>query len=595
VAVEDGVRWRVWAPKAQRVELLLPEEGRRVAMTEEGDGVFGVMVPGMGEGVRYAYSLDGGAARADPYSLWQPEGSAGPSAVVFPERFPWTDGAWRGVRREALVFYELHVGTFTQEGTFEAVIPRLASVKELGVTAIELMPVGQFSGTRNWGYDGVLPFAAQHSYGGPQGVQKLVDAAHAAGLAIFLDVVYNHFGPEDNSLEEFGPYFNDRYRTPWGRAVNFDAAGCDPVRAFVLDNVRLWLRDLHFDGLRLDAVHAVYDLGATHILQEISGVAAAVGREQSRETHVVAESDLNDPRVLRAADAGGHGMNAQWSDDFHHAVHACLTGETRGYYRDYGERRQVAKVLVEPFLYAGDFSKYRGRKHGAKATGISGDHFVVCVQNHDQVGNRAKGERLGALLRNPAKLRLAASLLLFAPHLPLLFMGEEYAEERPFPFFCSFRGEALIEAVRAGRKREFAEFLGEGELPLPDAEATFASAKLSWSWPEGSAQAGMRRLYQDLLRARREWAGLRDFERRASRLWPDAVEGPVVELVRGVGRGTVRAWFNLSEQTQVFPENNGVVWFSSESARYGGGRQSLGDVQNLRGFECVAFEEDVVD
>jgi maltooligosyltrehalose trehalohydrolase len=590
-ATEGGVRWRVWAPKAERVELVLGDEGQQVGMEEKEEGIFSVKVERVGEGVRYGYSLDGGAVRADPYSLWQPEGSAGPSAVVFPERFVWTDGAWKGVRRELLVFYELHVGTFTNEGNFEAVIPRLASLRELGVTAIELMPVGQFSGARNWGYDGVLPFAAQNSYGGPRGLQKLVDAAHEAGLAIFLDVVYNHFGPEDNHLEEFGPYLTDRYQTPWGKAVNFDGAGSDRVREFVLDNARMWLREFHFDGLRLDAVHAFYDLGARHILQEISGVAEAVGEEQGRETHVVAESDLNDPRVLRAADAGGHGMNAQWSDDFHHAVHACLTGETRGYYRDYGERRQVARVMVEPFLYAGEFSKHRGRRHGAKAVGISGDHFVVCVQNHDQVGNRARGERLGVLLNDPAKARLAACLLLFAPHLPLLFMGEEYGEERPFPFFCSFRGEALIQAVREGRKREFAEFVGEGEVPVPDAEGTFEAARLSWSWPEGSRVAGMRRLYGDLLRARREWAGLHDFEHRTSRLWPDTEQGPVLELARGVGPVAVRAFFNLSGDVQELPGHEGMVWFSSELARYGGERGSLREVKNLRGFECVTFRQ----
>jgi maltooligosyltrehalose trehalohydrolase len=585
------VRWRVWAPYARRVELVLGDEGRRVGMEEEGDGVFSVRVEGVEEGMRYGYSLDGGEGRADPYSLWQPEGSGGASAVVFPEGFVWTDQAWKGVRREALVFYELHVGTFTEEGTFEAVIARLASLRELGVTAIELMPVGQFSGTRNWGYDGVLPFAAQHSYGGPRGLQKLVDAAHGAGLAIFLDVVYNHFGPEDNHLEEFGPYLTDRYQTPWGKAVNFDGAGSDLVREYVLDNARLWLREFHFDGLRLDAVHALYDLGATHILREIAEVAEAVGKAQGRETHVVAESDLNDPRVLRAADAGGHGISAQWSDDFHHAVHACLTGETRGYYRDYGERRQVAKVMVEPFLYAGEFSKHRGRRHGAKAVGISGDHFVVCVQNHDQVGNRARGERLGVLLGDAAKARLAACLLLLAPHLPLLFMGEEYGEERAFPFFCSFRGEALIQAVREGRKREFAEFVGEGEVPVPDAEGTFEAARLSWSWPEGSGRAGMRRLYGELLRARREWAGLRDFVNRTSRLWPDAEEGPVLELVRGVGPGAVRVWFNLSGDVQELPGGERMVWFCSELGRYGGKRESLGEVKNLRGFECVAIGE----
>jgi len=572
------------------VDLVLVEgqQRREVAMRPQERGYFHCTLPDVREGQRYAYRLDGGPERPDPCSLSQPDGVHRPSAVVRPDHFTWTDQSWKGVPREELVFYELHVGAFTTEGTFAAVIPRLAALRELGVTAVELMPVGQFPGTRNWGYDGVLPYAAQNSYGGPHGLQKLVDACHAAGLAIFLDVVYNHLGPEGNYLGEFGPYLTDRYKTPWGTAVNFDGAGCDAVRDFVLDNVRLWLDEFHCDGLRLDAVHAIFDLGARHILRAVKETAEEVARQSDRLIHIIAESDLNDPRLLLPPERGGYGLDAQWSDDFHHAMHAYFTGERRGYYTDFGPARQLAEVLTQPFLYAWDYSPHRDRKHGAPPEGLSGDRFVVCLQNHDQVGNRASGDRLLALLGNPAKQRLASSLLLLSPHLPLLFMGEEYGEDNPFPFFCSFGDVPLIEAVREGRKREFAAFAEQGAVPEPHAEETFASARLSWSWPENTPRAGLRRLHADLLTARREWPALRDFDRRTARLLPDNDAGPVLELVRG----EAVALFNLADQPQPLP--SGVcegrpMRFSSEATRYGGGRQNGHSLDGLLPYECTVF------
>jgi maltooligosyltrehalose trehalohydrolase len=573
------------------VELVLIDGERRraFAMQREETEYFHYRLENVPEGQRYAFRLDGGPERGDPCSLWQAEGVHGPSAVVRPEQFRWTDPSWKGVRRPDLVFYELHVGTFTPEGTFEAIIPRLAELRELGVTAIELMPVGQFPGTRDWGYDGVLPYATQNSYGGPQGLQKLVDACHAAGLAIFLDVIYNHVGPEGNYLAEFGPYFADRYKTPWGLAINFDGPGSDGVRDYVLDNVRMWLEEFHFDGLRLDAVHAIFDLGAHHILQAVQKVAEGVEQRVGRPLHIIAESDLNDPRVLYSFTRGGHGLAGQWSDDFHHAIHAFLTGERRGYYQDYGQARQIARVLEQPFLYAGNYSPSRGRKHGAVPEGLAGDRFVVCLQNHDQVGNRAQGDRLATLLHHPAKQRLASSLLLLSPYLPLLFMGEEYGEENPFPFFCSFGDPELIEAVRQGRKEEFAELVGQGgSIPDPQAEETFASARLSWSWTEGTPQAGLRRLYQDLLTARRQWPALRDFGKRTACLLPNAESGPVLELLRS----PARILFNLGDQSQRIPSGAGQeqkVLFSSELSRYCGNRKDLGSLDRLLPFECVVF------
>jgi maltooligosyltrehalose trehalohydrolase len=593
---DGSIHWRVWAPRAKQVELVFIDGNRRraVPMRREDCGYFHHREAASPDGQRYAYRLDGGPERPDPCSLWQPDSVHGPSALVRPERFTWNDGGWRGVSRQDLVFYELHVGTFTPQGTFEAVIPRLGELRELGVTAVEIMPVAQFPGSRNWGYDGVLLYAAQNSYGGAFGLQKLVDACHAAGLAVFLDVVYNHLGPEGNYLAEFGPYFTDHYKTPWGLAVNLDGPGSDAVRRFVLDNARMWLDEFHFDGLRLDAVHALFDLGARHVLREIQEVAEDVAKHRKRTTHIVAESNLNDPRLLYPRQRGGHELGGQWSDDFHHAIHAFLTGERSGYYEDFGQARQIADVLKQPFLFAGNYSKYRGRRHGAPPEGLSGDRFVVCLQNHDQVGNRARGDRLSALLNDPAKQRLASSLLLLSPYLPLIFMGEEYGEENPFPFFCSFDDQGLIEAVREGRKQEFAEMVGQGAAPDPQAEETFVSARLSWSWPQGTPRGGLRRLYQDLLVARRDWPALRDFQERDARLLPDAENGPLLELRRGPADSgdQARIFFNLSDQPQPLPSaprDGQRFLFSSASARYCGSRRDLHALEHLLPAECVVI------
>ncbi len=594
----DGTfRWRVWAPRARAVNLILIEGGRRrgLRMSKADRGFFEYAAHGIAPGQRYAFCLDDGPQRPDPASLWQPDGVHQPSAVVRPEHFDWSDASWKGIPRQDLVIYELHVGAFTPEGTFDALIPRLDTLRALGITAIELMPVAQFPGTRNWGYDGVFPYAAQHSYGGPLGLQRLVDVCHRKGLAIFLDVVYNHVGPEGNYLNEFGPYFTDRYKTGWGPALNYDGAGSDPVRDFVLDNARLWLEDFHFDGLRLDAVHAIYDLGPRHILRELKEVAEQVSQQTGRKVHLIAESDLNDPKLLLPHGRGGHGLDAQWSDDFHHAVHAFLTGEQKGYYADFGRAEDIADVLRQPFLYAGKYSPHRDRRHGAPVEDLSGDRFVVCIQNHDQVGNRARGDRLSVLVPASAQ-RLAASLLLLAPHVPLLFMGEEYGEDRPFPFFCSFEDAQLIENVRSGRRQEFAAFAWQGEVPDPQDEATFAAARLSWSWPEGTKKTGFRRLYGDLLTVRREWPAMRDFVNRQTRLLPEGQRPAVLQMTRGPRGGekdsAILVSFNLTDQAQSLPagvHGTSVVLFSSEARRYGGSRGSpIGDGPLLP-HECVVY------
>ena len=595
-APDGSTSFRVWAPRAGRVELaLIDNSGRRLRiMEQEAHGFFHCLEHGVPEGRRYAFILDGGPERPDPASLWQPDGVHKASAVVHPNRFAWTDTDWRGVGREDLVFYELHVGTFTPEGTFEAIIPRLDSLRELGVTALELMPVGQFPGERNWGYDGVFPYAVQHSYGGPQGLCRLVDACHRAGLAVVLDVIYNHLGPEGNYFWDFGPYFTDRYRTGWGPAFNYDGAGSDAVRDFVLDNARMWIDEYHLDGLRLDAVHAIYDFSARHLLRALKEVVDVAGRRVGRQVHVIAESDLNDPRLLWPVERGGYGLDAQWSDDFHHCVHSYLANEQQGYYEDFGKPEQLAQVLASPFLYAGTYSRHRDRKHGASPDGLSGDRFVVSIQNHDQIGNRASGDRLASLLR-PAAQRLASSLLLLAPHLPLLFMGEEYGEENPFAFFCSFEDADLIRNVREGRRKEFAAFAWQAEVPDPQAESTFAAARLSWSWPEGTHRDGLRRLYGDLLRARKEWPALRDYTNRTVRLVGNERSGPVLEYLRGapgqLPASFIHIYCNLSEHAQKLPPGSvHKLLFSSEARRYTGARDWPGSIVDLLPFECVVLE-----
>lgn len=591
----EAVRWQVWAPAAKRVDLALVNGDRRDvrAMVQDSSNYFHYTEGGIPEGQRYAFSLDGGPERPDPCSLSQPDGVHGYSEVVRPGRFRWSDHAWRGVRREDLVFYELHVGAFTPQGTFAAILPRLADLRDLGITAIELMPVAQFPATRNWGYDGVGIYAAHNSYGGPFGLQQLVDGCHAAGLAIFLDVVYNHLGPEGNYLSEFGPYFTDRYRTPWGMAVNYDGPGCDAVRNYVTDNAQMWLEEFHFDGLRIDAVHAIFDLGARHILRDFKQRAAEVARRTGRIVHVIAESDLNDPRLLLPIERGGYDLDGQWADDFHHAIHAYLTGERRGYYADFGVAQQIAEAFRRPFVYAGNYSRHRRRKHGAPPEGLGGDRFVVCIQNHDQVGNRARGDRLIALLGSWAKQRLASSLLLLSPYLPMLFMGEEYGEERPFPFFCSYGDTGLAQAVREGRRREFADFADDEAIPDPNAEETFAAARLTWQWPEGTPSFRLRTLYRDLLSARREWPALCDFERRSARLLPDVDAGPALEVVRcdAASGCSLRSFFNLGGSVQPMPARSAAerVLFASEATRYGGAQGKGEDFDKLAPYECIVI------
>ncbi|HET6850034.1 MAG TPA: malto-oligosyltrehalose trehalohydrolase [Gaiellales bacterium] len=521
---EGGTAFRVWAPFAERVDLEL--EGARTRLEPLGDGWHGATEQA-GPGARYGFSLDGGEVLPDPASGWQPEGVHGRSAVA-PRGHGWSDAGWRGIPLGQLVLYELHVGTFTGAGTFDAVIPRLPELAELGVTALELMPVAEFPGGRNWGYDGVFPYAAQSTYGGPEGLMRLVDAAHAAGLAVCLDVVYNHLGPEGNVLGRYGPYFTDRYRTPWGQAVNVDGPDSDAVRGYLVGNALRWFETFHIDALRLDAVHAIADQSAVPFLAELADATAELAERLGRPLHLIAESDLNDPRMITPRAAGGLGMDAQWSDDFHHALHRLLTGESRGYYTDFRDPGALAKAMRDGFVFDGERSVYRRRRHGAGSRGLPGKRFVVYSQNHDQVGNRMAGDRLIETAGEDAA-RVAAVAVLTAPFLPLLFMGEEHGERRPFPYFVSHTDAELVEAVRTGRAEEFSGFEWGGEPPDPQSERTFESAVLDWEARSRPGGEAMLELYRTLLRLRRERPSLR-------RLDPGRVETALAPGTTWVGR-----------------------------------------------------------
>jgi maltooligosyltrehalose trehalohydrolase len=479
-------QFRVWAPAPERIALRVG--GREHPLDPAGLGVFEAVVEAA-PGADYEYVLDG-IALPDPCSRWQPEGLRGPSRLLDAGAFAWTDGDWSPPAVGELVLYELHVGTFTEAGTFEAAIPQLRELRELGVTAIEVMPVAEFPGRHGWGYDGVYLSAAQSSYGGPQGFQGLVDAAHAGGLAVILDVVYNHVGASGTAaLTAFGPYLTSLYATPWGDAINYDDADSDAVREWALQSAEQWVRDFHVDGLRLDAIHAIKDSGPEHLV-------AAVAR-RTEPAFVIAESGLNDPRVVRDPGRGGWGCDAAWADDFHHALRVLLTGDREGYYAEFGTLADLAKAFRRPHVHDGTYSTFRHRRFGAPAADVPPERFVVFSANHDQVGNRAFGDRL------PVEARpLAALCTLLAPFTPMIFQGEEHGERAPFQFFSDHIDEEIATATREGRRREFAtfaEFRGE-ELPDPQDPATFARSKLT---REGEP-AGLRELYGDLLRARRE-------------------------------------------------------------------------------------------
>jgi maltooligosyltrehalose trehalohydrolase len=558
--------FEVWAPEAESVEVVvgpsLSEDGFGISggegfTLEKGErGYWRADVESAGPGTDYAFVVtkDGESTppTPDPRSRWQPYGVHGPSRLVDDAAFGWTDTTWRGLPLTGSVLYELHVGTFTSEGTFDAAIGRLDHLVELGVDAVELLPCNAFPGRWGWGYDGVDLFAVHDPYGGPEGLKRFVDAAHAKGLGVVMDVVYNHLGPAGNYLGWFGPYFTDTHVTPWGAAVNLDAPESDEVRRFLLDNLRMWLRDYHVDGLRLDAVHALVDERATHLLEEMAVVAERLGASLRKPLFLIAESDLNDPKLIRAREAGGYGLDAQWTDDVHHALHATLTGERQGYYVDFGSLPSLAKALTNAFVHDGTWSTFRGRTHGRPPHGIPGDRFVVFLQDHDQVGNRAQGDRVFSAL-SPGMQKVSAALLLTNAFTPMLWMGEEWGATTPWQFFTDHDPE-LGELVRKGRRSEFASHgWAPGDVPDPQAESTRNDSVLDWSEPEREEHAGILEWYRRLLALRRTLPELTDPDRESVECSYDEAANWFVVRRRSVTGGSVVVACNLASERQSVP------------------------------------------
>ncbi|WP_207430149.1 malto-oligosyltrehalose trehalohydrolase [Sabulibacter ruber] len=538
----------VWAPKAEQVEICL-NNGNTIIPLRKGEfGYWHETTDQVEPGDTYKFRIDEDQEYPDPASLSQPESVHGPSQAIDVDKFKWTDDHWKNLPLEEYVMYELHTGTFSPDGTFAGLEQKLDYLKELGVNAIEIMPVAQFPGDRNWGYDGVFPYAAQNTYGGPKGLQHLVDVCHQKGFGVVLDVVYNHMGPEGNYLGVYGHYFTDKYNTPWGPALNFDDVWCDGVRRYFTENLLMWFRDFHIDAVRMDAVHAIKDFSPNHILREMKQHVNQLMEETGRNHYMIVELDLNDTRFINPLEQQGYGMDAQWIDEFHHALRVTITGEQTGYYSDFSGISHLAKAYQDAYVFDGQFSEHRKKVFGIKAENNPGKQFVVFTQNHDHVGNRMMGERLGALVSFEMQ-KLAAGAVLLSPYLPMLWMGEEYAEPNPFQYFVSHTDPDLAEAVRKGRKAEFAAFHAEGEAPDPMAETTFNNSKLQWDLVQQEPHQTLFRYYQTLLRLRRELPALKNLDRKAVQAEANESQKTLI-LQRGQGNQQVIALMNFSQQPQ---------------------------------------------
>jgi len=549
----------VWGPILGNVSLKIvsPIE-RNIAMEKNEKGYWRAVIDNVLPGTLYLYRLENEIERPDPASHLQPEGVHGPSQVIDHFTFHWEDSEWRGIPLSKMIMYEIHVGTFTPEGTFDAIFQRLDDLRDMGINAVELMPVSQFPGERNWGYDGVYHFAVQNSYGGPEGLKRLVNECHKKGIAVILDVVYNHLGPEGNYLWDYGPYFTDKYKTPWGMAINFDDAYSNEVRNFFAENALHWFKNYHIDGLRLDAIHGVSDFSAKPFLQELAEKVEEFSLQEGRKFYLIAESDLNDSRVIKPRELSGYGIDAQWCDDFHHCLHTLVTGESQGYYVDFGRLEYLIKSLREGFVYSGQYSEYRKKNYGNSSKEIPASQFIVFSQNHDQIGNRMFGERLASLVSFES-LKLVAGAVLLSPYIPLLFMGEEYGEDAPFFYFVSHLDENLIEAVRKGRKEEFKSFSWREEPPDPQAVETFLKSKINWEKREKDNHKVLLMFYKKLIKLRKEIPALSNLSKE--NLDVRGIKDKQVLLIkRWKGESEVFCIFNYNnyDANIIIPLTNGI-------------------------------------
>lgn len=567
----DKTSFTVWAPFKEKVQVKI-KNNKTFDLTRNNHGYWEGEISGVSPGSLYKYLIDDENSFPDPASRLQPQGVHSWSGVD-DTSYSWSDINWKGIPLSQMLIYELHVGTFTPQGTFEAVIDKLDHLLELGINTIEILPIAQFPGSRNWGYDGVYPFAAQLSYGGTLGLKKMIDACHQRGIAVLLDAVYNHMGPEGNYLSQYGPYFTEKYHTPWGSALNFDDKHSDEVRNFFIENALMWLDEFHIDGLRLDAIHEIIDRGARHLLKEMSQEIDKLEDKTGRTYVLIAESDLNDTKVINPYEKGGFGLEGQWVDDFHHSLHTLLTGENEGYYSDYGKVEHLAKSYKQAFVYDGVYSRFRKRTVGNSPRGLSSSQFVVCLQNHDQVGNRILGDRLASLISFD-KLKLAAGVYLSSPYVPMIFMGEEFGEDRPFQYFVSHGDPDLVQAVRDGRKREFEYFFeSQGDFPDPQGEETFNASKIGWEFKENLRKNTLFEYYKKLITLRKD--GFFDAFKN-NIIQSEADEDNMTLKISTPGENGLFAVFNFNDEEQIFslPEIEGTweVLLSSSDKRWGGSK-----------------------
>ena len=568
----------VWAPTLNQVAVQIASPDKRLLpMQKTADGYWQTTATDIPPGTLYTYQLEAKGDRPDPASKYQPQGVHAPSQVIDESAFTWTDTDWQGVPLPEMVIYELHVGTFTQAGTFEAIIPQLHQLKKLGINAIEIMPVAQFPGERNWGYDGVYPYAVQNSYGGPQGFKKLIDACHEQGFSVILDVVFNHLGPEGNYLREFGPYFTSKYGSIWGDPLNFDDAYSDGVRDYFIENALYWFRDYHIDGLRLDAIQAIFEVSARPFLQEIADATSQFSQQLGRQLYLIAESDLNDVRTLRSKELGGFGLDAQWCDDFHHALHALLTGEDDRYYQDFGKCEHLEKSFKESFVYSGQYAPHRKRKHGSSAKEQPAHQFVVFSQTHDQIGNRILGDRLSKIVDFEA-LKLAAGTVLISPYIPFLFMGEEYGESAPFFYFVSHSDENLIEAIRKDKQQEFKIFEGRGEFQDPQSPETFQKCKLNWEKQTEGKHKILWEWHQHLIQLRRTIPALKKLDKNSLEVSSIETE-KILFLRRWTDKSQIFCILNFNKKQVTFkaalPQGNWQKILDSTDPKWMGGGSIL--------------------
>jgi maltooligosyltrehalose trehalohydrolase len=584
----------VWAPECKSVNLILLASPEVTWPMEKDElGYWRVTTDHVTPGMLYWFHLDGDSRRPDPASRWQPKGVHGPSAVVGNE-YNWTDDEWQGMEPAEMIIYELHTGTYTAAGNFHGIISTLDFLQSLGITAIEIMPIAQFPGHHNWGYDGVFPFAVHKDYGTPNDLKELVNAAHQRGIAVILDVVYNHLGPEGNYLADYGPYFTDKYKASWSNAINFDGPWCDGVRNYFIQNALMWLDEFHIDALRLDAVHAIFDNSAKHLMEELTEQVRLLEQRVQRRKVLIAEFDLNNPRYITPVEKGGFGMDAQWVDEFHHALHSVITGEQNGYYEDFGKLEQLAMSLQHSYVYTGQYSKHRKRTFGAEPKYTNYNQCIAFVQNHDQIGNRLLGDRLTTTLSAEA-LKLAAAALFLSPHIPLIFMGEEYGEKNPFLYFTSHSEQELINNLREGRRKEFGHFNWEGEVPDPQSEEVFNQSKLTWKLNE---VPGLFNFYQHLIAFRKNRPAMQNF-RRYNAIRNIRIKNNVLQFERHGNNEVLIVYLNFSKEPQSMVNEKAVactVLIDSSSEQWEGpGNVTAGAIQPGEPFQlnptsAIVFE-----